>query len=210
MKRKTDFHELNFINPFEPKYINKMVYDKWSNREVLNEWRKENSKWLKRKEFLEYLDIDELMTQWNVDPLERKVGPKTCHMIFKELCIVLRMIDAEHQDAVLSDTPGALPGVVYSESNKKWLYQNYDIYCKDPKKAVKVKSYDSEEEAYYEYQNNRNSMIEYAASKAIEAGLIEESVYEKYFGDADIICVRDYEFYKADKYDFQDPIIDWK
>lgn len=198
-KRKSDFHELKFINPFEDKNFSKFVYKDWANREKLQQWRIDNSKWLKDPKMIDLLDIDELLSQWDIYPMDRRVNPKTCYMIFKELAMVLRMIDAEHQDAVLRDGNN-LPGITYSKGSNKWLYVDYNLEASDHKKATKVLSYDTEEEAFYYYKQNRDSILEAEASKAIEYGLIDPSIYEKYFSDNTTICVRDYDYYKEEKY----------
>ena len=198
MKQKTDFHELKFINPFEPKYVKRMVYPDWSNREVLQKWRVDNSKFLKDPKQVDLLDIDELVTQWDVKPDERKVNPKTAIMLYKELCIVLRLIDAEHQDAMNRE---CIPGVVQSSRDpSKYLYIEYDLECPDARKATKTKVCDSEFDAYWGYMQNRNTMIESCVTKALNASLIDPDIYDKYFYDLDTIAVRDYEFYKEKQY----------
>lgn len=198
MKQKTDFHELLFINPFEEKWVKKMVYPEWTDQKNLMKWRQENSKFLSDPKQIELLDIDELLSQWNTKPEDRKVNPKHCVMLYKELCIVLRLVDAEHQDAMNRE---CIAGVVESTRQPgKFLYLDYDLECKDPRKATRTKVFDSEYDAYWEYMQNRNSMIESTATKASVYKLIDPEVYDKYFYDLDTICVRDYEFYKEKKY----------
>lgn len=198
MKQKTDFHELKFINPFEEKWVKKMVFPAWSDQATVMKWREDNAKFLSDPKQLELLDIDELLTQWNTKPEDRKVGPKTCLMIYKELCLVLRLVDAEHQDAINRE---CIPGVVESTREPgKFLYIEYDLECPDPRKATRTKVCDSEYDAYWGYMQNRNSMIESTAAKANVYKLIDPEVYDKYFYDLDTICVRDYEYYKEKKY----------
>ena len=198
-KRKSDFHELQYINPFDEKHFVHMVYKDWGDYKKFAQWRKDNSTWLKDPKHIDLLDVDELLSQWDVFPTERKITPKTCHMIFKELAIVLRMIDAEHQDAIIRGN-GALPGVVKSASTSKWLYMKYDLEVQDPRKGAKVEQFDTEEEAYKAYMDNRNYLIEQESAKALAYELIEESVFDEYFSYLDIICVRPYEYYKNEEY----------
>ena len=196
-KKKSDFHELLFINPFDEAHFKKMVYPDWADRTKIAQWRKDNSLFLPSPDKIDLLDIDELITQWDVAPEERKVNPKTCVMVYKELCLVLRLIDAEHQDAMQREI---LPGVVQSSRDGKFIFISYDIEEPVAKKATKVISSDSEYDAYWQYMQNRNTMIEIAATKAENAKLIDPEVYDKYFYDLDVICVRDYEYYKEKKY----------
>lgn len=199
-KRKKDFPDLKFINPFNEKNLKEMVCEDWADQRKFIKWRTETAnKFLKDPKLIEFLDCDELLTQWDVFPLDRRCNPDTCNMIFKELCLVLRMIDAEHQDAVFSEE-NKVPGVVYSASSNKYIYCNYDLEAEDKSKATKVKMFDTEEEAYEDYVTNRNMMISSTASKALYLGLIDPDVYNKYFGFSDSIAVRSYEYYKEEQY----------
>ena len=200
MKRKSDFKPLEFINPFDDKYFKKMVYPDWAKQDIFMKWREDNSKWLEDPKYIEVLDVDELITQWNVYPTERKCNPRTCLMIYKELAIVLRMIDAEHQDAILR--PGNnIPGVIKSSRDGSYIYLDYDLDNPDAKKAARIKSYNTEEEAYWNYQVNRNNMIENRSTKALSYKLIDPEVYNKYFSDSNIISVRDISYYKNMEYE---------
>ena len=193
-KRKTEFHGLRFINPFDDEHRTTMVYKKWRNHEELSKWRKENANFLKDPKMLELLDIDEIITQWEVFPTERQVNPDTCIMVFKELAVILRLIDAEHQDAILREGKN-LPGIVYSDNNHKYMYIYYDLDATDAKKGTKVLMFDTEEEAYQSYSDNRNSMIDRVASQALMDKLIDPEIYMKYFNTNEI-KVRDYSYYK--------------
>lgn len=198
-KRKKDFSELKFINPFDRKNFNKMVYSTWADRESFIKWRIENSRWLKSPELIEYLDVDEILSQWDVYPTKRKATPKTCNMIFKELAIVIRMIDAEHQDAIFSKD-NKVPGVVKSRSINKWIYVRYDLDELNPKKATRIEAFDTEEEAYEHYKENRTNILQNESAKALTCGLIDQEVYDKYFSFSDTIYIRDYNYYKEEKY----------
>ena len=198
-KRKSDFHELKFINPFDQKNADKMVFKDWANREIFVKWRIDNSKWLKNPELIEHLDVDELLTQWDVYPTERRANPKTCNMIFKELAIVLRLIDAEHQDAIFNKD-NIVPGVVKSKSMNKWIYMKYNLEELNPKKATRIEAFDTEEEAYEHYKENRTNILQNESQKALTCGLIDPEVYDKYFSFSDTIYVRDYSYYKEEKY----------
>lgn len=193
-KRKSDFPVLQVINPFSEENFKKMVYPDWADRNKLMQWRIDNSKWLKDPSLIDLLDIDELITQWNVDPKERKCNPSTCHMVYKQLCLVLRLIDAEHQHALFT---GTVPGVVYSKSSGKWLFKYIDLNSGSDK--LKVMMRDTEEDAYFDYMVNRDSLIESSAAQGYVSGLIEEEFYHKYFDNANTIAVRPYEFYKKEK-----------
>lgn len=199
MKQKSDFKELHFINPFDPEWVNKMVYPEWAKQDVLMKWRRENCKFLKDPSHIDLLDIDELITQWNVKPELRKVNPRTCNMVYKELCLILRLVDAEHQDAIYRE---GIPGVIESTREPgKFLYMDYNIEKSDNlKKAVKTIVCDTEFDAYWRYMQNRNGMLESTATKAYEADLIDPDLFDKYFYDLDNICVRDYEYYKEKRY----------
>ena len=197
-KRKTDFHPLKAINPFSREYFSKMVFRDWADRENLMKWRRDTAKkFITDIKYLDLLDIDELITQWDVPAEERKADPFTCNMVFKELAIILRMIDSEHQDALYNEENKLhLPGVVKSKWTGKYIYVHYDLEATDANKATKVRSFDTEEEAYWEYMNNRNTMLEEAVTKANMAHLIDHNVYEKYFNGENRVDVRPYEYYK--------------
>ena len=203
MKAKSDFHELKFINPFDPRNIDKMVYKDWSDPNVFRQWRVDNSKWLKDPSLIDTLDVDEILTQWNVDPKKRKANPRTCNMIFKELAMVLRLIDGEHQDAMYQDG-NPVPGVVYSKRNNKWLFIEYDLENPDPRKAKVIRMFDTEKEAYEQYTINRNTLIATESSKALAYRLIDRDLYNKYFSDYKLIAVRSYEYYKNKEYEHFD------
>ena len=197
MKHKSDFKELKFINPFDKDHFNKMVYPDWAHQDKFVKWRYENSTFLEDPKYIDLLDIDELITQWNVHPEKRKANPKTCLMIYKELAIVIRMIDGEHQDAIFRES---IPGVVKSSREDKYIFMKYNLEEKNIKKATSIEKFDTEEEAYWEYQMNRNSMIQSMAAKALSAKLIDPNVYEKYFSDENTISVRDISYYKNKEY----------
>lgn len=196
-KRKSDFHQLKAINPFSREYFSKMVYHDWADRNNLMRWRRETAlKFVLNIDHIDLLDIDELITQWDIPAEQRRANPNTCNMVFKELAIILRMIDSEHQDAFDKDNELHLPGVVKSRNTDKYLYVHYDLEAKDARKATKVRSFDTEEEAYWEYMNNRSTMLEEAVTKANMAHLIDPNVYEKYFNGDHRVDVRPYEYYK--------------
>lgn len=196
-KRKTEFHELKFINPFSNDRFNSMVCHEWADRNNILIWRNNKAKeFITDPKQLDLLDIDELITQWDVPADARKANPQTCNVIFKELAIVLRLIDAEHYDALNNPINTLhLPGVIYSESSKRYLYQHYDISSKDTKKGIRVKVYDNEEAAYWDYIDNRESILEEAVTKALMGKLIDPKVYDQYFATHSI-HVRPYEYYK--------------
>lgn len=199
-KRKKDFPNLKFINPFNEKNLKEMVCEDWADQRKFIKWRTETAnKFLKDPKLIEFLDCDELLTQWDVFPLDRRCNPDTCNMIFKELCLVLRMIDAEHQDAIFNEKT-SVPGVVYSKYSNKYLFCKYDLEIKDLSNATKVIIFDNEKEAYEEYRNNRNAMIQLIASKANYSNLIDPEVYDKYFSYTDTISVRPYEYYKEEQW----------
>ena len=198
-KRKSEFHQLEFINPFDKDHIQKMVHPDWLDRWSLMQWRISNAKSFNKNisdNEMDLLDIDELITQWDIDPEERKIGPKTCNMIYKELCLVLRLVDAEHQDAMKK---GILPGVVYSNSNKKYMFTDYDLDVKDVSKAESVKLFDTEKEAFEAYKESRDRMIDSIVDKALMYKLINSTLYMDYFNKGKI-RVRSYEYYKEKKY----------
>jgi len=199
-KSKSEFHDLIFINPFDIKYVRTMVDPTWSDRDTLSKWREDNSSFLPDKKLLDLLDVDELTKQWDVYPSDRRVNPKNCLMLFKELCIVLRMIDAEHQDAIFQ--PGnPVPGVVYSKSKKKYMYRHYLLDSSDAKAPTKVLLFDTEEEAFDSYKENRDELIRSTASAALNYKLISPRVFMEYFNNADIRPhVRSYEYYKNQEY----------
>ncbi len=196
-KRKSEFHQLEFINPFDKDHVLKMVHPDWANRDILMDWRIRNAKtFVGSIDEMDLLDIDELITQWDIDPEERKIGPKTCNMVYKELCLVLRLVDAEHQDAMKK---GILPGVVYSESNKKYMFIDYDLDVKDVSKAKSVKLFDNEKEAFEAYKDSRDRMISSISTKSMMEKLIDPNLYMNYF-NKDLIKVRSYEYYKNKEY----------
>lgn len=197
-KRKGDFKPLTFINPFDEKNLKRMVYEEWSNRDKFYKWRVENSKFIKDPKMIDHLDADELITQWDIHPLERKVNPKTTIMIFKELCLVLRLVDAEHQDIVLRNVTD-VPGVVKSSYTDEYIFVQYDLE-ESRSKASRVKRFKTEEEAYEEYRNNRDTIIAQTADKALSLSLIDPEVYKKYFGPDSNIRTREYSYYKNQDY----------
>lgn len=192
-KRKSDFHQLYFINPFDISNLAKMVDQEWFNPKTVIAWRKEKaSKFIKDERVLDILDIDELITQWDVKAEERKCNAKLCNLITKDFCMVLRLIDAEHQDALHYNS---VPGVVFSESSKKYLFIEYDLDNSNTKNATCIRSFDTEKEAYEAYYKNRNHMIDDMADAAIMNHTIDPDLYMKYFNKG-LIKVRPYEYYK--------------